>query len=133
MKVLVVEDEFTSRRLLNVILSEYGTCHVAVNGKEAVEAFSLAHAQNDRYDLITLDIKMPEMDGIEALRLIREKERAMGIKQQDEVKVIITTVVDTPKEVMDLYYKGGCTDYLLKPIDIKELLKLLKQYEPFSD
>ena len=78
MRTLIVEDDFTSRILLQTFLSRYGECHIAVNGTEAIEAFRTANAQNRRYDLICMDIIMPEMDGDEALRQIRSIEQASG-------------------------------------------------------
>ncbi len=117
MKSLVVEDDFISRTVLQKMLLDYGRCDAAVNGKEAVQAFSLAVEEGDPYDLICLDIMMPEMDGKEALNLIRQKERDMNISPKDESKIIMITALDTAKDVIDTYYKGGCTAYLVKPIN----------------
>ena len=79
MKTLIVEDEFTSRRLLQKILAAYGECDIAIHGKEALEAFRLARDEREPYDLICLDIMMPEMDGQETLKMIRKTEEEMGI------------------------------------------------------
>jgi two-component system chemotaxis response regulator CheY len=68
MKILVVEDDFTSRILLQRYLSSYGDCHIAINGKEAVGAFKDSLKENQPYDLICMDIIMPEMSGQEALK-----------------------------------------------------------------
>ena len=70
LRILLAEDDFTSRLLLQTFLSRYGECHIAVNGREAVAAFRLALEQGQRYDLICMDIMMPEMDGGEAVREI---------------------------------------------------------------
>jgi two-component system chemotaxis response regulator CheY len=63
MRTLIVEDDFTSRLLLQSFLSVYGECHIAVNGREAVAAFRAAQERPQAYDLICMDIMMPEMDG----------------------------------------------------------------------
>ena len=76
MKSLIVEDDFTSRLLLQEYLKVYGIPHIAVNGREAVEAVRLALEARDHYNLICLDIMMPEMDGQQALREIRALEEA---------------------------------------------------------
>ena len=68
MKTLIVEDDFTSRAVLQTFLSRYGECHIAVNGWEAVEAFRIALESGPRYDLICMDIMMPGMDGREAVQ-----------------------------------------------------------------
>lgn len=128
MRILIAEDDSTSRTLLRHFLTPYGDCDMTVNGMEAVEAFILAAGEGQPYDLICLDIMMPELDGIKALKLIREKERSMGIVPKDEVKVVMTTALDSPNDVIEAYYRGGCTDYMTKPIDTLKLLDLLKGY-----
>src|SRR5277367_4581089 len=67
-RVLLVEDDLASRLVLRTFLSRYGECHIAVNGKEAVEARRASLERGQRYDLICMDIMMPEMDGREAVR-----------------------------------------------------------------
>ncbi len=129
MKTLIVEDDFISRIVLQKILAPFGVCDIAVNGKEAVQAFTFSLQEGEPYDLICMDIMMPEMDGIEAVRLIHEKEKEMNVAPSDEVKVIMITALDTPKEVVDAYYRGGCTSYLTKPINKGKIVKLIKEME----
>jgi two-component system chemotaxis response regulator CheY len=126
MRVLVVEDDFTSRKILQKILGPYGDVDIAVNGLEAVQAFTQSLDDNNHYDLICMDIMMPEMDGQTALKNIRTIERERGIVPAQEVKVVMTTALDDPKNVVEAYYKGGATSYVPKPIDKHMLLHLLK-------
>ncbi len=126
MKVLIVEDDFTSRKLMQTILSPYGECDIAVNGKEAVEAFEVSLAADAPYDLICMDIMMPEMDGQEALKRIRAIEKDKGLRGANEVKVVMTTALDDPKNVVEAYYKGGATSYIPKPIDRQLFIHLLR-------
>ncbi|MGE5458472.1 MAG: response regulator [Methanococcaceae archaeon] len=128
MRTLIVEDDFISRLVLQKMLSPISGCDIAINGKEAVGAFSLALAEGNPYDLICLDIMMPEMDGRAALKIIRQQEKDMEIAPQREVKIIMTTALDTPKEVIDAFYSGGCTSYLVKPIIKKKLFDMIKEY-----
>jgi two-component system chemotaxis response regulator CheY len=127
MKTLIVEDDFTSRRLLQSILSTYGSCDLAVDGEAAVEAVRQSLAENYPYDLICLDIMMPKMDGHAALLKIREMEKEKGIAAKKEVKVIMTTALGDPKNVMEALYKGGATVYLVKPIGKQALLEELRK------
>ncbi|MBU1000929.1 MAG: response regulator [Proteobacteria bacterium] len=126
MRFLVVEDDFTSRKLLQRILSPYGDVDVAVNGQEAVDAYKASLENEYPYDLICMDIMMPEMDGQEALKKIRQLEKAQGIPSAEESKIIMTTALDDPKNVVEAYYKGGATSYVPKPIDRQLFLQLLK-------
>lgn len=126
MKSLVVEDDFISRFVLQKMLAPYGISEVAVNGKEAIQAFTLAVAENEPYDLICMDIMMPEMDGIESLKNIQQKIKELNISLQNEPKIIMITALDTPKEVVEAYYRGGCTYYLTKPINKAKIILLLQ-------
>lgn len=112
MKTLIVEDDFASRALLQVLVRDYGPSHIAVNGKEAVEAVRSAAAAGEPYDLVCLDVMMPEMDGQEALREIREMEKARGISFDEGVKIIMITAKQNVKDVTTARANG----YLVKPI-----------------
>lgn len=128
MKTLIVEDDFTSRLVLQTFLSRYGDCHIAVNGWEAVQAFRAALGEGKPYDLICMDIMMPEMDGREAVKHLRELEDAQGMCSSSGVKIIMTTAVDDVKEVKQCFQEL-CDDYLVKPIDLRALLQKVKSYE----
>lgn len=128
MKTLIVEDDFTSRLLLQEILKNYGPTHIAVNGKEAVDAVISALDTNEPYDLICLDIMMPEMNGQEALQRIRKVEEDKGIFSTDGSKIVMTTALDDMKNVRSAYY-NLCDGYLTKPIRKANLLKKLRSLE----
>lgn len=127
MKTLIVEDDFTSRLLLQTLLSPYGECHVAVNGREAVDAFHAARDGGSKYDLICMDIMMPELDGRAALKAIRASEEGVGILPPAGVKIIMTTAV-TDIKVVFASYEGLCDGYLFKPIDTAKLIEYLKSF-----
>ena len=128
MRTLLVEDDFSSRLLLQTFLSRYGECHVAVDGKEAVDAFRAALDERRRYDLVCMDIMMPEMDGREAVRQIRAMEEAQGILPPYGSKIVMTTAVDDFKSVAQCF-QDLCDAYLVKPIDLAKLLSLMKSYQ----
>jgi two-component system, chemotaxis family, chemotaxis protein CheY len=119
MKVLIAEDDFTNRLLLQEFLKEYGTVHTAVNGREVIVAFSTALAQNEPYDLLCLDILMPEMDGHQALAQVRRIEEEAGRTSQP-VKILMTTGLSDSASVIKAF-REQCDSYLTKPIDRAKL------------
>lgn len=126
MKTLIVEDDFTSRLLLNELLKGYGPVHIAVNGKEAVAAASVALEAGERYDLICLDIMMPEMDGQAALKHIRNAEEMKGIFSTHGSKIVMTTALSDMKNVTTAFSRLA-DDYLQKPINKARLIEALQR------
>jgi two-component system chemotaxis response regulator CheY len=122
MRILIAEDDLISRTILKDILSEYGDCDLAVDGAEAVQSFEAAIKNDKPYAVILMDIMMPKMDGIEALKEIRKIEADKGIRDSSEVKVIMVTALGDPKTVVEAYYRGGATAYIVKPVDRNQLL-----------
>jgi len=123
MKFLIVDDDGISRKFLKGLLSPFGKADFAENGNKAIEAFKKALEKNAPYDLICMDIMMPELDGQEALKRIRAMEKEMGIRA--EVRVIMTTAVSDVKHIMEAYNKGKATSYIVKPVQKKKLYEEL--------
>ncbi|OEU73455.1 MAG: hypothetical protein BA874_03035 [Desulfuromonadales bacterium C00003068] len=126
MKILIAEDDLTSRLILENFLQEYGTTNVVVNGTEAVSAVRSALKDGQPYDLICLDIMMPEMDGVKALEKIRKSEEGRGVTSTYGAKIIMITALDDPKNVMNSF-KELCDAYIVKPIDKTMLLQKLDE------
>ena len=133
MKSLVVEDDFISRTMLQEILTPYGVCHVAANGHECMAAFQQSLDKNEPYDLICLDIMMPEMDGQTALKEIRRLEQESGIGGSDLANVFMVTALHDAKNIMHSFMKGTCQAYLTKPINAAELLEQCKKLNLIND
>lgn len=125
MKTLIVEDDVSSQDLLQALLSKYGECQIASTGREAVQAFRAAAEAGQGFDLVCMDILLPEMDGQTALRRIRALEEARGVMPDASVKVIMTSALGDIAEVMRAFH-GLCDDYLVKPIDAARLFGHLK-------
>jgi|GraSoiStandDraft_46_1057282.scaffolds.fasta_scaffold705505_1 two-component system chemotaxis response regulator CheY len=122
MKSLIVEDDLVSRMFLKGVLSRYGECQTVLNGKEAVEAIAAASGEGHPFDLVCMDIMMPEMDGQTALAKIREFEHA---SQQRATKVIMTTALGDRDNVAKAC-AASCDGYLLKPIRLEKLLQQMR-------
>ena len=124
MNILVVEDDFISRRLLCRYLENAGKCDVAINGDEAVAAVHDAiHAENP-YVLICLDIMMPGMSGQEALTVIRQIEAEHGLVDGKGARVIMTTSLED-RDTVDQAYQASADGYVVKPIEKQKLFKVL--------
>jgi CheY-like chemotaxis protein/HPt (histidine-containing phosphotransfer) domain-containing protein len=127
LRILLAEDDSASLFLMQTFLCKYGTCHIAVNGKEAVDLFRRVMERGERFDLICMDIMMPEMDGREAVRRMRALETEFGILSSSGAKIVMTTGVEDMKEVIRCFQEL-CDSYLMKPIDLDELLCQMKSY-----
>ena len=115
MKILIAEDDFVSRKLINTLLSPLGEVDIAANGNEAVMAVKIALKNNHPYDFICLDILMPEVDGIMALKKIRQLESQKGLNPETRSKIIMTTAASDKNHVLAAA-QADCDGYLVKPI-----------------
>lgn len=132
MKILIVDDEFVSREKAVAILSQFGQCTTAMNGNEALLAFHLAHDEGEAYDLMTLDISMPDMDGLKVLQMVRRGEESRCINIGQGVKVIMLTASQDPKTIMSSF-REGCEAYVLKPFNRGSIIRALKELELYDN
>lgn len=124
MRILIAEDDYVSRKFMLKFLSKYGDCDVTVDGMEAIEAFLMALEEKRYYDLVCLDIMMPQIDGIKALKTIRKLELERGIQEGDRAKIIMTTALNATDEVFDSF-ESGSEAYSVKPIDTDKFMEVL--------
>ncbi|HWD39996.1 MAG TPA: response regulator, partial [Fimbriimonas sp.] len=119
-RILVAEDSPDSRRLITYLLEKQGLEVTAVDdGRKAVET-ALGSAAGDRpFDIIFMDMQMPEVDGYQAARKLREA----GYEG-----TIVALTANAMREDRELCLAAGCDDYLSKPIVVRELARLLCQY-----
>ena len=127
MKILIVEDEMTSRVILEKILSSFGEVQVSMDGVEAIEVFSSALEEGSPFDLVCMDFMMPEMDGRTALTRIREMERDRGIMPGTGVKVIMATGLSTIESEYD-DITAMCDAIIQKPVRKDVLLETLGRF-----
>ena len=124
MRILIAEDDMTSRKFLFKFLSSYGECDIVVDGLEALDAVLISMKENKLYDLICLDIMMPKVDGVKVLKHIKELEKQKGILAEKRSKIIMTTALAEAQFVQNAF-EIGCDAYAAKPIDTDKLVEVL--------
>ena len=129
MKILIADDDLTSRRLLQQLLARYGEVHTCVTGAEAVELFRLSLEDGQPYDLVCLDIMMPEQSGLDALSQIRETEGAFHTGGRSKSRILMVTCLDDSRSIMTAF-RNLCDGYLRKPIDAATLFKQIEEMLP---
>jgi len=125
MKILIVDDDFVSRKKMNLIMAQYGRCNMVVDGYECLDAFTTAQKEAEPYDLITMDIEMPGMSGILTVRKLREWEKDYGIDLGKGGKIIMVTIKDD-HEAFIFSFREGCEAYVIKPFNNEKLAKAMQ-------
>jgi CheY-like chemotaxis protein/HPt (histidine-containing phosphotransfer) domain-containing protein len=118
LKILLAEDNLVNQKLAVGLLEKYGhTVSVAANGKLAVEAYS-----SGNFDLVLMDVQMPEMDGITATREIRKIDSAKGIR----TPIIAMTAHAMPSD-RERCVAAGMDEYMAKPIRGSQLMQMIDE------
>lgn len=121
LRALVADDDLTSRVLLGEILMPVAEPHIVENGADALVAVQAALKSGEPFSLICLDIMMPQVDGQEVLKRIRELEDKAGVAPQDRAKIIMTTALGDKANLAQAR-ELECDAYLVKPIDKAKFL-----------
>ncbi len=116
MKTLVVDDDYIVRTMLCELLAPYGECEESANGLDALKRYKRALNSGSPFDLIVMDVLMPELDGHKVLRRIRDMECKRRTAMIDEVKVIMISYLGDPENVV-ASFRTGAMAYIVKPID----------------
>jgi len=125
MRVLIVEDDLVGSRLMKTFLEADCFCHLAFDGKEAIEAFEAALRDGKPYDLLFLDVMMPGVNGIDVLRTIRGLEEQSGVAAGKGVKVIMTTALNDADVILESF-NARCDGYLVKPVRKEQLFEEIR-------
>ena len=116
LKILIAEDDLMNQQMALMLLKRLGyEADTAANGKEVLEVVS-----EKKYDLILMDVQMPEMDGLEATRMIR-----LCLSEQPVIIAMTANAMDGDREMC---LKSGMEGYLSKPVHVDELMKILETW-----
>lgn len=126
LRCLVVDDDELGRELLVLNLAGIAECDTAANGREALDKYSASFSVKP-YDLIFLDILMPEMDGHEVAKTIRRMELERGITPDKGINIIVMSSLNTPQDIVKSYISAQSAAHLVKPLKVDKLKKTLRQ------
>lgn len=116
LQILIAEDNPINQKWTTKILSRLGyQTVIAENGKEVLEVVS-----NEQYDLILMDVQMPEMDGLEATRMIR-----LCLQTQPVIIAMTANVMHGDRQAC---MQAGMDDYISKPVELNELVNMLEKW-----
>jgi DNA-binding NtrC family response regulator len=110
--ILIVDDEFGVRESLKMILKPIYHVHTAANGEEALQCI-----QKEKIDLVTLDLKMPGLSGMEVLREIK--------KNYPDIETIIITAYGSGESAMEAIRSGA--EFITKPFNVPDILMSLNK------
>lgn len=125
MNILIVDDDFVSRTKMRTIIQSLGTCTDEESAQKALEDFEKALDEGRPFDLVTLDIHMPVMDGTEMLYRIRETEKKRNIPKENRAKVFMVTS-QSDKDSLITCLQAGCDGFVVKPFTRETLFKKLE-------
>ncbi|MFZ4857184.1 MAG: response regulator [Desulfuromonadaceae bacterium] len=127
MNILIVDDDELSRVMLSEMLEELGSCDAAAGGREGLGLFHRAFAAGKPYELICLDVIMPDIDGFQLLRQIRSTETENSVALPDAARIIMISSMSDLEHIM-ASFDAACEAYMIKPLERQELFGQLEQW-----
>lgn len=126
MRILIVDDEHFICELLSEFLKSFGEVDTLVDGSLTLSKVEEARDAGKPFKLLCLDLNLCGSDGIDILKELREQEKEAGVKEEDQVQVIIITSSYESKYFFEAH-EAGCQGYLTKPILREDLIGKLEE------
>jgi two-component system chemotaxis response regulator CheY len=125
-RCLIVDDDEMSRLMLETCLSEYAHCDSAENGSEALILIENSLLGAKPYDLLCVDLMMPQMNGLELIRNVRQLEKRYmnGFRS----KIFVISASDSVWDKSELILENLCDDYIVKPFNRISLQDKLREH-----
>ncbi|WP_027722316.1 response regulator [Maridesulfovibrio zosterae] len=127
MRFLIIDDDETVHMYLEQLLSPYARLDAVFSGAEAIDKYQEAYAEKDPYSTIFMDILMPEMDGHEVTKKLRDLEKSMNVDGPDEFKLVMITSLKDTKNVSQAFFKGCASCYIVKPFNKVQVMNELRE------
>lgn len=127
MRALIVDDQHVSRMKVQKIMESFCQADAVDCGQAAIDAFEKALATDAPYDLVTLDISMPDMDGRRVLQIMRKLEILNEISKERRAKILMITS-SSDRDTVITSIQSGCDDYLVKPLNKEAISGKLKKF-----
>ena len=131
MRFLIIDDDETVHMYLSKLLSPYARCEAVFNGSDAIKLYKKAYEDNEPFDTVFMDILMPEMDGHEVTKKLRDLEHELGIDGPDEFKLVMITSLKDTKNVSQAFFKGYASCYIVKPFNKVQVINELRENNIF--
>ncbi len=125
-RALIVEDVFLIQRVIERFIAPYGTFRVSNSGKVALKEYAEYFFNGEAFNLVCLDIYLPEMNGLEVLKHIRDFENEIHLSNEERSKIIIISSVTHPGTIQQAY-DLGCDYYITKPFSREDVVKALRK------
>lgn len=126
MRILIAEDVQLMQKLLGKLLEPYGEISFAKDGREALSKFQESIHTKAYFDLICLDINLPEINGLEVLKNIRAGEKLNHIPVKNRAKIVMVSSTNDANIVVKAI-NLGCNGYIVKPFSKDKIVNELKK------
>ncbi len=128
MRILLIDDESVALTKLGLMLAGTGDCDKAASGIQATERFVQAIGDNQPYDLVTIDIELPDITGLDLLDRFCELERKNGIRPAKKIMITAHSKVDYVVKA-----RSRCDAFLVKPLRKAALIEKIEELCPPTD
>ena len=115
-RALIVEDEHVAREKLKMLMSKFSDCKTVETGEDAIRSFSDSLHSKHYFNVVLLDIGLPDMNGKAILNKIHQLEKEKGVAPEDKTKIIMVTASAAGQALFGSIH-DNCDDYLLKPVN----------------